>query len=312
VTAFLSAAGRGIVRSLGNLQRRPLRAALATGAIAVALLLVGAVYLAARNVDGATAGLGRGVQMVVYLEEDITAERAQLIADALREVPAVEGVEQVTPEQAFERLRGSLGEHDELIAGVEVGMLPASLEIVLREGVRDVAAAHPLVERLRVTDGVEEVELLGGWVDRVAALSSALRTAGWFLFALVGLACIYTIAVTMRLSMRSRDRQAEVETLEFLGATDRFVRAPMIVEGDNAIIISDIIMPEIDGYEFCRRIKADESTRDIPVMLWTVLSQEGVASIIIPGLAIMILKSTSLSRKDCCCIWRLSDWLNGS
>ncbi len=38
------------------------------------------------------------------------------------------------------------------------------------------------------------------------------------------------------------------------------------------IIISDIVMPEMDGYELCRRIKADESYRNIPVILLTSLS----------------------------------------
>ena len=39
------------------------------------------------------------------------------------------------------------------------------------------------------------------------------------------------------------------------------------------LIISDIDMPEMDGYTLCRRIKDDETLRDIPVMLMTSLSE---------------------------------------
>lgn len=38
------------------------------------------------------------------------------------------------------------------------------------------------------------------------------------------------------------------------------------------IVISDIVMPVMDGYEFCTKIKSDEKLKDVPVVLLTSLS----------------------------------------
>ena len=43
-------------------------------------------------------------------------------------------------------------------------------------------------------------------------------------------------------------------------------------EDKPALVISDIVMPEMDGYTLCREIKTDRRLRDVPVMLLTSLS----------------------------------------
>lgn len=40
------------------------------------------------------------------------------------------------------------------------------------------------------------------------------------------------------------------------------------------LILLDIMLPGIDGFEVCRRLKADEKTKNIPVIVITSLFQE--------------------------------------
>ncbi len=52
------------------------------------------------------------------------------------------------------------------------------------------------------------------------------------------------------------------------------------IEGEEAIknrrpdvLVLDVMMPRKDGYKLCRELKADKSTRDIPVILLTAVGE---------------------------------------
>lgn len=219
----------GIARALRGAARRPLISILSTGAIGVSLLVVGLVGLSAVNVARLTHSWDRGVSMVVYLDDDVTPERARAIGEVLAQLNAIERVDYIPSDMAHRRLEETLGARHELLDDVEVGFLPASLEVKLAGGVRGVAAASPVIERLRRTAGVEEVELLGDWVDRLSSLLGTLRAVAIALALLVGGACVYVIAGTIKLGMVAR--KDELEVLRLVGATDGFIRWPLYVEG---------------------------------------------------------------------------------
>jgi signal transduction histidine kinase len=50
------------------------------------------------------------------------------------------------------------------------------------------------------------------------------------------------------------------------------VALKLVEEKPPALIISDIVMPEMDGYEFCSLLKSNPSTKEIPVILLTSLN----------------------------------------
>jgi two-component system, OmpR family, alkaline phosphatase synthesis response regulator PhoP len=57
-----------------------------------------------------------------------------------------------------------------------------------------------------------------------------------------------------------------MEGYEVLTAADGEEALCKIEEGRPDLVVVDIMMPKLDGYEVCRRIRQDEEFRDLPVI----------------------------------------------
>lgn len=80
------------------------------------------------------------------------------------------------------------------------------------------------------------------------------------------------------------DNEANVELmLAYLGELD--VETEVAVDGQDTLdkvasfqpdlILLDVMMPKLSGFEVCERLKADEQTRDIMVLMVTALNELG-------------------------------------
>jgi putative two-component system response regulator len=56
------------------------------------------------------------------------------------------------------------------------------------------------------------------------------------------------------------------------------------------VILVDVMMPEMDGYEVCRRLKADPATGTVPIVLLTARRDLNQARLAETGAAGVILK----------------------
>lgn len=66
-----------------------------------------------------------------------------------------------------------------------------------------------------------------------------------------------------------------VDEYSLIVTTDSRVVVDMARTHRPDLILLDILMPEMDGYEVCRRLKADLETQDIPVIFVTSMSDAG-------------------------------------
>lgn len=78
---------------------------------------------------------------------------------------------------------------------------------------------------------------------------------------------------------------------EVLMASDGEQGWAMIQDHKPDLILLDLMLPEIDGFEVCKRVKADQSTRHIPIIFLTAQPQaEAVAKAMGLGAAGYIVK----------------------
>lgn len=66
----------------------------------------------------------------------------------------------------------------------------------------------------------------------------------------------------------------EAKGFEVLTAKNGLEGIAQAQQGNPDVIVLDVMMSGIDGYETCRRLKKDEHTKDIPVIMLTALENE--------------------------------------
>jgi two-component system cell cycle response regulator len=74
-------------------------------------------------------------------------------------------------------------------------------------------------------------------------------------------------------NVRLLEAKLTAEYFNVLTANDGFAALKLAAEERPDLILLDVMMPRLDGFEVCRRLKADEGTRDIPVVMVTALSE---------------------------------------
>lgn len=195
-------------------------------ALSSALFVVGAAVIAAASVDKwASARPGPTASMVVYLDK-VPVDRTTALVGELKALEGVTHVELVPAEESARRLVASFGADAALLEGVDVESLPASIEVQLAPGVRDVVAMSPTVRAL--TSGVEVV-VQNAEENRIAGVLATVRRIAWagaVLFA--GLALIVILA---SIRVRLDPRRQELRVVHLLGGGPAFVIVPRALAG---------------------------------------------------------------------------------
>lgn len=212
-----------------NLRQNPFLALATVAAIAVALTAIGIYLLLVANLQSVSRHWSREVQAVVYLQQPPGAELLHQWQQELQRHPAVQTVRYVSPEEAYRRFQQRLGTEADLLQGVPRDVLPASLEISLRESYRHRAGLLELTAVLRQNPAFVEIDAGQEWLERFEALLLLLRLAALVLGGFLLFAALVIVANTIRLTRYAR--RAEIEIQELVGAAPGFILGPFLLEG---------------------------------------------------------------------------------
>ena len=196
-------------------------------ALTAALLSAGLAGLAAVHLGQRTRVEPTSASMVIYLGDGVDETRAAGLVGELAKLPGVERAELVTATESAARLQRALGNDASLLEGVELASLPASVEVSLAPGVRDVIAMSPTVRALRGAQGVDDIVVDDS--ERASGTLRVVRLVAWGGAALLaGLALIIVLAsIRVRLDRDTR----EMSIVYMLGGRASFIIVPTALAG---------------------------------------------------------------------------------
>lgn len=222
-------AGSALRRAARLAATRPRATSWALIAATAAMFAVGLAGVVAENIDAWTAAPRGVASMVVYLGDGVDDAHASALAADLRKLPGVEHVELVAAEESARRLEQALGADAALLDGVDPGSLPASLEVTLAAGMRDVIAMSSAVRALRGAPGIEDVVIEDAGVDQVTGTLRVVRAVAWIGAALIASLALLVVLAAIRI--RLDDAGHDFAVAQLLGASPSFAIVPAALVG---------------------------------------------------------------------------------
>ena len=215
--------------TLSNILKNKQTFFLSVATITISIFILGLFLMLFSNLNGFLSKLDDQVQLIVYLNDNITSSEREVLEDIISKSPFVKSITEVSKKIAWEEFQSNMSENLKPLLDIKFNPLPASYKIQFHEADSRLVHIRELSEKLKAKKGIESVEYGQEWIAKFEKFMFFSRL---FLFAMGGLLCfglILIISNTIRLSIYSR--QDEIELMLLIGATPSFVKVPFLLEG---------------------------------------------------------------------------------
>ncbi len=210
-----------------NLRRNFTLTAASLITVVVSLTLVGVSLLIRQAVDNALVRWKGGVEFIVFMKPDATADQLAAVNRDLDENPQVKSVRFVDKPEAYEEFKTLFPDSPELTESLQIEQMPPSYRVVPLTDDSTVVGA--LGTQFEGKPGVFAVEYSKEALDWLRSISRFLGVGLIIAAGVLLVAAVLLIWNTIRTAIFARRR--EVEVMKLVGATNWFIRVPFMLEG---------------------------------------------------------------------------------
>ena len=212
--------------------------------LTAALIIVGMFLLLSININNFLSNTESQFVAVAYLKDGLSDEQVNKLVQDTKDLQGVKQVKYVSEEEAFEKLKEDLSEHEEVLAGIIENPLPSSIEIMVTESM----FLEDIAFELNQYNEIEEVNYGGQLTKNMMLVFDFVRKTGIAIISILIFIAILIMVSVIKISVHSRHE--EIEIMALVGATSWFIRWPFIIEGFLKGIFSSILAVLIlaEGY----------------------------------------------------------------
>ncbi len=218
------------------------------GVLTACLILVGLAALLSENIKSITKTIQKQNEIVIYVEDDISASAEAELDRQIRSMDNVLEVEYTSKEQAFDEQKEKLGD---LLDGYEnEDVFPASYRVK----VKDLTLIENNVSKLNALSGVYRVDAPTDIAEIMVKTDSGVSIGGTVVVLALLIVSFVIIMNTIKITVFSRRR--EINIMKYVGATNSFIRMPFLVEGMILGLISGLVSFFVVWYFYSQVLSA--------------------------------------------------------
>lgn len=217
---------QAFVEGFQKLSANPFASLMTIFVISIALLLPTGLLVLLNNTKVLAGGWHQATAISVYLQQNISDDQANALANDLRKRADIANVKYITPAEGLKEFQENTG-FKQVITALSTNPLPGVLEVV--PAVQDQLDLSRLQLFLQQLPQVAQVQLDMQWVNRLYGILNLANRIVYSIMVLLAAGVLLIIGNTLRLALQKY--HLEISVIKLIGGSNSYIRRPFLYAG---------------------------------------------------------------------------------